>query len=1138
MPPLVNKLTVSVTKYTSTSGSQSKTYTLKGKTIEKTPSAQMYEGTAERITIPFEDFVDALSTATDNQAFGYGLHDQNYPDEVTIVVKEKVQPTDNILSRSKEFFNYRKQPGILMLDHDPSEYGSTLTADELIEILITIDPNIAKAARIVRGSLSAGVHLKGKKPKKSKGFHIYIPVKDASDIPRYGKLLYKHLWLKGSGYIALGSIANKLEKSAIDEAVFREGQLDFVGKPIIADEGLTYTELTAEYKSGSYLHTSRLANLTDEETKEVDRLIAQAKKEIEPARKLKEEAYKKHKIKTIIETTGSSIKEATVLVTKIIAGKGKNLWGNSILEFSEDDVTVAEVLKNHEKYDGRSLADPHESRKYGKTTAMFWWNDGKPIIHSFAHGQKVCYFLYLNEPGKYIKEVEPYFSEPDYQSKDAACEEMTRVVKQWITNPTPHLGITAPAGIGKTKTILQQVAKVATKKFIEIYVPTHSLAKEVKDTLLQFNAKLNIEVIRGRTYSDEETGGVAPCKKSALIESIQRYGYNIYKDVCKDCEFFSPPEQCDYLRQFDDATQVRIFTHKHLPLSRGLDNKMPDLAIIDESFFIDMIDIKETTINRIKRYIDNKLLVDVLVDSLNNKEPLLAKLHEQFGDDVISTLKNASRQVNPKLPLVQSTTDAVEIKKKLGSKTKKKQNLVIMLKQLIAEIEKFPERKTSLTVRLIKEKVSITNRHELNRFKHISSGNTTYVPVLCIDADFCKEVVDVFLPDIQEITLPVERNAYITQVYSTTNAKTRFMPRGSAAEGERESEAADMHIKNNQDIINNVCSDYGPALIVGYQKVVGNPKNNILSKLVLPKGCEAIHFGALRGLNKFKYLDTVIIIGRHQLPIDALESKAAAIWWDSDKELVLTGKLRYEKRGYRFRETDKKMGVSVMVCEDHRAQLLQHLQRESESLQAIDRIRLIHNDEPKNVFLLSNLPLNITVDNLVSFKELVRWKSKIEKALMRASHGVLPLSSEYLVTHYPELFTNESMAKNTVKDAGLGETIQYFIQSKKPIKFNRKEYTLYSFRVMREKGRPKKALAPRKMIPGAVKQHLKTIFKNNVEILECTYRGLRLEDARPKPDSIDDDLVTKYEREHKKYIDSVKEEEIYYDLLSLPMMPN
>ncbi len=103
------KIPVSFTLFTSTSGSLSKTYSRINNKIEKTPLVQMYRGTAERRTMPFKDFADALSNATSEQAFGYGLYLKKYKDTVTIDVSGNEQPEEGILSRTKKYFKYRME---------------------------------------------------------------------------------------------------------------------------------------------------------------------------------------------------------------------------------------------------------------------------------------------------------------------------------------------------------------------------------------------------------------------------------------------------------------------------------------------------------------------------------------------------------------------------------------------------------------------------------------------------------------------------------------------------------------------------------------------------------------------------------------------------------------------------------------------------------------------------------------------------------------------------------------------------------------------------------------------------------------------------------------------------------------------
>lgn len=216
-----------------------------------------------------------------------------------------------------------------------------------------------------------------------------------------------------------------------------------------------------------------------------------------------------------------------------------------------------------------------------------------------------------------------------------------------------------------------------------------------------------------------------------------------------------------------------------------------------------------------------------------------------------------------------------------------------------------------------------------------------------------------------------------------------------------------------------------------------------------------------------------------------------------------------------------------MVCQDKRSQLVQELQRECETLQGIDRLRLIHTETKKNVFLLCNLPLDITVDRLIHQKKLFKWKSNIEKALLRDANRILPLSSSYLCETYPDLFSSKSKAKREIENEGLSEVIEYIKSSKKPLMFNNTAYHLYSYRFLDEdgkgkQGRHQKALAPRTMSDVILAKHLKGIFYADIEIIQSTMRGL--DDIVPIPSDMDH-YQDEYDK-NKKYYSS--EYNVYY----------
>jgi putative DNA primase/helicase len=67
---------------------------------------------------------------------------------------------------------------------------------------------------------------------------------------------------------------------------------------------------------------------------------------------------------------------------------------NDTVEIAGEIIPVSELLERGEELNGKAMPDPIEGSEYGKTTAMFYFNNGQsPCIHSFAHGRKTVYVL-------------------------------------------------------------------------------------------------------------------------------------------------------------------------------------------------------------------------------------------------------------------------------------------------------------------------------------------------------------------------------------------------------------------------------------------------------------------------------------------------------------------------------------------------------------------------------------------------------------------------------------------------------------------------------------------------------------------------------------------------------------------------
>ena len=371
----------------------SKTFYLENGELNKVASAQFSKGNATRKTMPFKELPAYMDTLTGNEVLGYGVHSLQYPNEVKITVKGKESLDKNILSRSKDHYIY-KGTGVLMLDHDPSDYGKSYTQVELLSILKQIHPEISNCAMFIRASVSAGVHLKGEQPTEGKGLHIYIPVADASLIPAYGALLHRYLWLNNHGFIALAKNAKKLNRSCLDLSVYSPERLDFVGKPIIRGIGIEYTPITAQYFEGGLLDLATLTELDEADDLEYQSMVADAKEAVSGDAKVKQDKWAEDNIESMV-LAGTEKSKASRVVYAMINNGLQDLYDCYLLEFSNGEVvTVADVLKQPKLYDGKELADPFEGSSYGKTTAKFYWNKGaKPFINSMAHGG-AQYFLH------------------------------------------------------------------------------------------------------------------------------------------------------------------------------------------------------------------------------------------------------------------------------------------------------------------------------------------------------------------------------------------------------------------------------------------------------------------------------------------------------------------------------------------------------------------------------------------------------------------------------------------------------------------------------------------------------------------------------------------------------------------------
>jgi hypothetical protein len=165
------------------------------------------------------------------------------PDDIVNVVTARNlhQPRAGVIARTAEYVIFEAgEPGVMLFDVDfkgmPPHISAAIEANGGVwKTICTACPGLKSAGRVDRASTSAGIsnNETGEKFTGSGGFHIYITVTNAADIPRALKVLFERLWLAGFGWITVGTSGQLLERAVIDAAVGSAERLIFEGPPVL-----------------------------------------------------------------------------------------------------------------------------------------------------------------------------------------------------------------------------------------------------------------------------------------------------------------------------------------------------------------------------------------------------------------------------------------------------------------------------------------------------------------------------------------------------------------------------------------------------------------------------------------------------------------------------------------------------------------------------------------------------------------------------------------------------------------------------------------------------------------------------------------------------------------------------------------
>ena len=572
---------------------------------------------------------------------------------------------------------------------------------------------------------------------------------------------------------------------------------------------------------------------------------------------------------------------------------------------------------------------------------------------------------------------------------NAGLDEFFIAVK---AHETPQLALRITMGAGKTRRTAEKLQDYLSQTFgelVEVYVPRHDLAADWEEAL---SGTPNTEVVHvyprtgGRLRNGEYEHEIL-CQRSAYVRELETKGYPVYQNACHNtdtgerCTYF---DDCRYLSQFktDSApgNVVRIYTHQSLFLPRNEveDHQHPDLIIVDESFVsaavANLPELPSEDVTQAFRTSEKPELGNWIVECLRNNSGSIQYLRDKGVS--VSNLEAVALTSGGPVADFKATTAA------LLEDNKQNQRLHQLREYLIAELKVDDLHAFQRLAWNEHKKRVVVCEKKRGRF-------TQNTPVLYLDATLDDSITRRFLPSANTLRIDIEQAAVVTQVYDRTGSNSSWnddLKKESTNLPGCSYDPTDNDVAQLVTVLNTWADSGEHPLLVGHKELCDSLRKHPL----IHKAVKIAHFQSLRGTNDYEDCSVVFITGRNQPSFDEVSVQTRAIFGDLANPFSNDAfEEGAEEAPYWLSErfSGSAAAMTVRAFNDEKAQRCFAQIREAETAQAIARLRLVHADYPKRVFLLSNLPVEMPVDHLLAFNDLM--PNTLEQALLENRHVAL-----------------------------------------------------------------------------------------------------------------------------------------------------
>lgn len=613
----------------------------------------------------------------------------------------------------------------------------------------------------------------------------------------------------------------------------------------------------------------------------------------------------------------------------------------------------------------------------------------------------------------------------------------------------PTLAVQCIPGLGKShefrsaaaQTIRRFRASGDNNGTVVIFVPTHQLAAEQVEKFKVEHPDIRAKRFLGISREDPHYPGRQMCHRAGVVADLCEDGVAL-RDLCANpgkgiycphhVEVSDAP--CGYSVQAQQKADVWILPHQKLFAPAPDCVGEPRLVAIDESFWqasLQGFDVPyrlSLQTLALARDTQNSLGRE---QSLQPKSELVYRAIVAQGDGFVdcgmvkeALGEQAEQECADAYRLYLDHPGRLEIRPDMGHEA---------LQEVLGRLKSSAVMRQARfwdSLRLGIERGGVTPFIE-KRTEETKEGVTTWLylygrkeihpdwaePTVILDAALPEQITRTFYPtaQIQRFECPMP-HARVVQVRDKTLSKAMMLP--TEQTGKRKRTERQNNVKRMLSLCRVLVSRYPRRIEVGGKPIAVllityKALEQQLVEAGLPEGVATLHYGATSGLDTYGQVPCIVTAGRLEVPLREAEHIASVLKGHMLERVSDVEGAWYPKTLSAIETRDSLIEVPTTRHPESLVEEVRWSVNEGQLIQAIGRGRGVRRtpDNPLDLFVLTNVPLPLVVDEVLRWDEIV--PTAVEEVL--AEHGVAPLSYGEMVRTMPDVWSTKRVARYAVQ---------------------------------------------------------------------------------------------------------------------------